>query len=47
MGNVIANIHEIISGDKEPPTPPLKPLTDKQIEIVKKTWEIPYAKVNV
>lgn len=46
MGNVITNVQQIVTGaDKEPETPPLKPLTDAQIQIIKKSWQIPYAKV--
>lgn len=47
MGNVVTNVQQIISGDKEPITPPLKPLTERQIEIIKRTWAIPYSKVNL
>ena len=46
MGNVVTNVQQIISGDKEPITPPLKSLTERQIEIIKRTWAIPYSKVN-
>ncbi|KAL7015517.1 hypothetical protein ACKWTF_016498 [Chironomus riparius] len=44
MGNVVTNVQQIISGDKEPITPILKPLTERQIEIIKRTWAIPYSK---
>lgn len=46
MGNKIANFSSIIVGKKEPPTPELKILTERQIEIIKETWAIPYANVR-
>lgn len=43
MGNVVSNVQEIFIGEKEPPTPEIKSLTDRQIELIKKSWAIPYA----
>ncbi|KAG5668877.1 hypothetical protein PVAND_016797 [Polypedilum vanderplanki] len=44
MGNVVTNVQEIIASNKEPPTPELKQLTERQIEIIKNTWAVPYSK---
>nr|BAO18441.1 globin [Polypedilum nubifer] len=44
MGNVVSNVQEIIAANKEPPTPELKQLTQAQIDIIKRTWAVPYAK---
>lgn len=46
MGNKIARISSIIVGSKEIPTPEMKNLSERQIEIIKKSWAIPYAKVR-
>lgn len=48
MGNVVANIQSIMafSQHEEIKTPDPKTLTDRQVAIIKKSWEIPFAKVR-
>lgn len=47
MGNVVRSVQNRIVKSEEVPTPPLQSLTESQVEIVKRTWEIPAAKVSV
>lgn len=48
MGNVVTNIHSIIAFSKqeEIPIPEAKSLSDRQIKILKKSWEIVFARVS-
>lgn len=46
MGNIISSLHHRIVKSEDIPTPPLHSLTESQVEIVKRTWEIPAAKVS-
>lgn len=46
MGNIIQSIHHRIIKVESVPTPPLRSLTESQINIIKTTWEIPAAKVR-
>jgi hypothetical protein len=48
MGNIVTNIHSVLafkSGeDISIPTP--KTLSERQVALIRKSWEIPYAKVR-
>lgn len=46
MGNIISNIHHRIVAVEAIPTPSMKSLTESQIKIIKRTWEIPASKVS-
>lgn len=46
MGNVISSIQHRIVKSEDVPTPPLQSLSASQVEIVKRTWEIPAARVS-
>jgi hypothetical protein len=49
MGNVITNIQSIMafSQHEEIKIPEPKTLSDRQVAIIKKSWEIPFAKVRL
>lgn len=49
MGNVITNIQSIMafSQHEEIKNPEPKTLSDRQVAIIKKSWEIPFAKVRI
>jgi hypothetical protein len=47
MGNIIHSIHHRIIKAEDVPTPPLRSLSEIQINIIKTTWEIPAAKVRI
>lgn len=45
MGNIIASMQKKLTHiDNLEPTPQIKELTASQVELIKKTWEIPNAK---
>lgn len=46
MGNIISNIHQRIVAIEEIPIPPMKTLSESQVSLIKKSWEIPAAKVG-
>lgn len=46
MGNIIANIQQRIVVVDDVPIPPMQSLTENQVEIIKKSWAIPFAKVS-
>jgi hypothetical protein len=46
MGNMVHSIQNRIIKVEAVPTPPLRSLTESQIDIIKTTWEIPAAKVR-
>lgn len=45
IGNIISNIHQRIVAVEEIPIPAMKSLSEGQVNIIKKSWEIPAAKV--
>lgn len=46
MGNIITNVHDRIVKADDIPTPKMTSLNETQISIIKRTWEIPSAKVS-
>lgn len=48
MGNIVTNIHSIMAfkHGEEIATPAPKTLSERQVAIIRKSWEIPYAKVS-
>lgn len=45
MGNIIASMQKMFTQiDTTEPTPQLQVLTEAQVDLIKKTWEIPNAK---
>lgn len=46
MGNIISNIQNRIIAVENIPIPEMKNLTEAQVSIIKKSWEIPAAKVG-
>jgi hypothetical protein len=48
MGNVITNMKSIMAfSQEEIKIPDPKTLSDRQVAIIKKSWEIPFAKVRI
>jgi hypothetical protein len=46
MGNMVNRIQGRIIKVEMVPTPPLRSLSESQIEIIKTTWSVPAAKVR-
>lgn len=47
MGNIVTNIHSIMAfkHGEDVSIPAAKTLSERQVKLIRKSWEIPFAKV--